>query len=187
MMSYAFCIIDMQQLHVRGKNRYWGRNFIMSPQIRSFASFSIFFVSTSVIFWPVVLLIIACLGILPAILYWDTDVWHHLAMLGTGNHLPQEDWSLIFVIPAFVIGLPALFCHYEGELLASHWELYSRLTHSITTPYGMLGWLLTVGLMAALLYWAVWCVRATMGLNYATTSNYLAVLALILGAVVFWV
>ena len=91
----------------------------MSPHIRSFASFSVFFLSTALAFWPVVLLIVSLLAILPAMIYWESDILLNLEMLITGVHLPEKDWMLIFMVPSFILGLPLILSHYGGELMDS--------------------------------------------------------------------
>ncbi|GEM_PF-6877840 len=156
----------------------------MSPHIRSFASFSVFFLSTALAFWPVALLVVSLLTILPAMLYWDSDILLNLEMLIAGVHLPEKDWMLIFMVPSFILGLPLILSHYGGELMDSQVEIYHRLTEYATTPYGLLGWALTITLLGFLFYWALWCVRHVLTLSDTSATNYLALLTMMLGGAV---
>jgi hypothetical protein len=108
----------------------------MTSHIRSFASFCIFFLGTTVVFWPLILAFVGILVVLPIIIYWQTDILLNLEMLITGVNLPNEDWMLIFLVPLFILGLPALLSHYGGELMESQVEVYNILTQSIATPFG---------------------------------------------------
>jgi hypothetical protein len=153
----------------------------MSPQIRSFTSFCIFFLGTSLVFWPMIIVGVGLAAALPTILYWDADLLLNLEMLISGINLPEHDWFLIFLIPAFILGLPAIFSHYEGELMESQLDLYSFLIDTIVTPYGMIGWSLTAAILGSFLYFTLWCVKQTTGFSQTQTSHYIAILTLLLG------
>lgn len=159
----------------------------MISNIRSFASFCIFFLGSSIVFWPLMLVLLGFALVLPLVVYWQFDAIMNLEMLIAGVNLPEEDWLLIFLVPSFILGLPAILSHYGGELVQPQIELYSYLLQSISTPYGLVGWFLTFGLVSAFLYGIIWSVQKTMNLSAAQTSNYFALLALILGGAVFYI
>jgi hypothetical protein len=159
----------------------------MSSHLRSFTSFAVFFLSTSLAFWPIVLLLIGLFGIVPVLFYWESDILMNLEMLINGVHLPEEDWMLIFLIPAFILGLPMLLSHYGGELMDSQVEVYQRLTDFVFTPYGLLGWLLTIALMGTIFMGALWCARQVTAVSETAAGQYLAVITLVLGGVVFYI
>lgn len=160
------------------------RGYKMTAQLRSFASFSIFFLTTSLAFWPLALLLVTLVSIAPVMLYWESEVWMNLEMLFNGVHLPEEDWMLIFMVPAFILGLPALLSHYGGELMDSQVEIYQRLTEYALTPYGALGWLLTIALMGAMFMGALWCARQVTSVSEPAAGQYLALITLFLGGTV---
>jgi hypothetical protein len=158
----------------------------MTSHIRSFASFCIFFLGTTVVFLTFILAFVGILVVLPIIIYWQTDILLNLEMLITGVNLPNEDWMLIFLVPLFILGLPALLSHYGGELMESQVEVYNILTQSIATPFGIIGWLLTVSLLVVFFYWTLWCVQKVLHLNSKTSSQYLALLTIIMGGVLLY-
>lgn len=155
----------------------------MMSQVRSFTSFAFFFLSTSLAFWPMVLIALFSMAIIPIALYWDNDLLMNIEMLVTGIHLPEEDWMLIFMIPGFILGLPLLLAEFGGELMESQVEIYRRLIDFSFTPYGLMGWAVTIAFLGALFYWALWCSRQVVSLSDSAAGSYLAIVVAMLGTV----
>jgi len=139
------------------------------------------------VFWPLILLAVILVVSVPMLIYWQSDIFFNLEMLITGVNMPEDDWMLIFLVPAFILGLPAMLSYYGGELMESQVELYTYMTQSVSTTYGLIGWVLTMALLAVFFYCTIWCVQRTLGMTAQTSSNHLALLTLILGGVVLYI
>lgn len=159
----------------------------MTHALRSFTNFAIFFIGSSLILWPILLLFLIVLIAVPVSLYWQSDILLNLEMLVSGVNLPQDDWSLILFVPAFILGLPIIFNHWGGELMESQIELYSYLVSSITTPYGFVGWAFTLVSLFITLYIALKGAKIALNLSTHRSNYFLAILTLIFGCFIFYI
>lgn len=156
----------------------------MTTHIRSFTTFSLFFIGTSMAFWPLVISLVASAAAIPALFYWDADFLLNAEMLISGIHLPLEDWSLILLVPLFMLGAPLLYAYFDGQLMESQQEVYEVLINSIGSVYGLLGWFLTLFAIGAYLYFTVWSVRKALNFTHTQTAQYLAIWTVICGMAV---
>lgn len=159
----------------------------MTNSLRSFGSFCIFFSSTFLIMWPYALVLgIGILG-LPLYLYWHSDFLQHIQLLLQGQMVPENDLSLVFFIPALVLfGTPFLACSEGSELMACHKMLYSDLLKSMMTPYGFIGWVITISVMIALIAFSLWGVRKILDLSWSKSAQYFAIFMMLSGLII-WV
>lgn len=156
----------------------------MTTHIRSLATFSMFFMATSVVFWTVLVGIVSSVFDLSFIIYWGQDVLLNLEMLIEGIHLPENDWLLVPTIPAFFLEVPSLIIGNHGVLTQAQQQLYEVLVSYIGSPWGMLGWLLTVLSIGVYVSFTVWSVRKSLCLTRWQSVSYLAIWTMILGAAV---
>lgn len=155
-------------------------------QIRTFMSFSLFYLSTSVVFWPLVVIAAFTILMAPMFLYWQFDMVSELRLLVAGAHMPAYDWSLSFLIPALILSFPVVYAYHDCQFLQEQVDMYTFLSESISTTYGIIGWALTVVFLVGFFSFCLWAVRHTLDLSDRRSSNYLAVLTVIITAIVLY-
>jgi hypothetical protein len=156
----------------------------MTTHIRSFTTFSMFFVATSIVFWTVLVGLVTSISDLSFLIYWGQDVLLNVEMLIEGIHLPDNNWLLAPTIPAFFLTIPTLVISNHGPLTQAQHELYEVLIGSISSPWGLLGWLLTLLSIGAFVSFTVWSLRKSLCIPRWQSVSYLAIWTVILGTAV---
>lgn len=159
----------------------------MIQTIRSFSYFSLFYVGSSLMCWPLVVFVAFALLMLPMTFYWSGDVAHQFYLLAMGVHMPSYDWSLIFLIPLLIISFPFVYRLHEYELYPEQLDVYRFIADSFSTAYGMIGWAITFVLLVAFFSFCLWGVRHVLELSEKKSNTYLTCLAIIASALFLYI